>query len=177
MVIDFGAQNGWGPVSAETARRRARGGFPLSVAEALISDPGAIKLTAAEWVDFFRLNPTGGVYRALAGTVVARETLDREVDRILEGFPDRVGDGGWLATVWLALESGRGEAPKWVREELFRKPRAVSILDEFIIAHFSPPDFKDAHGRVDSPRLREWFLAQDSSRWVFDPLTKKYQLR
>jgi hypothetical protein len=151
----------------------------------LLAVPQEIGLTEAEWLEYFRLNPEPEVYNALVGKVVTRERLDRAVDEILKSFRVQPRTAFISPGLDLALARGRREAPRWLKEDFEARiaaspggHKSTAASHRHLETYFDPPKVdmpKDPFGAMD--KKVEWFLAIDPDRFVFDPATRKYQLR
>jgi hypothetical protein len=176
---------GWAGDLAKTARDRARMGLAWRATPILLAVPQEIGLTEAEWLEYFRLNPEPEVYNALFGKVVTRERLDRAVDEILKSFRIQPRTAFISPGLDLALARGRKEAPRWLKEDFEARIAASSgghmstaASSRHLETYFDPPKVdmpNDPFGAMD--KKIEWFLSIDPGRFVFDPATRKYQLR
>jgi hypothetical protein len=177
LIYEIALQKGIQRALIPVAVVRTRQGFGWQVEEALFSDPEATGLSADEWRDFFRLYPTGEAFRALAGRVIPRAEAEAEADRALRGYQPEKFDYDGDKLLELALARGRSEAPHWLRsaitgsnyDELRHSARQLARI---MRDSFSLPD-----GLKSEMDVVNWFRAQDTDRFVFDPVTGKFQTR
>jgi hypothetical protein len=159
-------------------------GLPWLLASELLASPEAAGLSLAEWLDYFRLNPSALTYKILSETFVPRDRMDHEVDQWLRNFRVRPRHVFISPGIELALARGRQEAPRWLKED-FEARFAVStgrnasaVNRDILRTFFNPPELNIAKDGFDvMERQLDWFLAADPDRFVFDPATRKYQLR
>jgi hypothetical protein len=110
--------------------------------------------------------------------------MDHEVDQWLRNFRVRPRHVFISPGIELALARGRQEAPRWLKED-FEARFAVStgrnasaVNRDILRTFFNPPELNIAKDGFDvMERQLDWFLAADPDRFVFDPATRKYQLR
>lgn len=181
VLVETYILNGWTEDLAEVARSETRRGRAWMVTPILLAVPRAVGLTKAEWIGFFRLNPSPEVYEALRGKVLPQEVIDHEVDQMVQHF--RINSNRHLDLspgLKLALARGRQEAPRWLHEDLAARIRNREISYYSITTvdpYFNFPE--SASGRSSGnvrERMVDWFLSIDPDRFVFDPVTRKYQL-
>ncbi|MBN8459169.1 MAG: hypothetical protein J0M04_15160 [Verrucomicrobia bacterium] len=178
FVAGIALRRGFFPEIAPAIAKWVRGGAWIDLTDIIERVPAKIGLTEAEWLDYFRMRPLGSVYRALCGTVVRKEALDAEVERILRNWTDSRGIDDPLELPDLALAVGRPEAPAWVAARL-KDPdddlRLNPALIPMITRYFVPSVKRDFAGYQDFDEVRSWFLSCDPSGFVFNPKRGKYE--
>lgn len=175
LVVALAVSKGWVPVIADAVTRRAKNGGITEVGAALTGAPEQIGLSEAEWLDYFRLRPSGATYQALADKVVPRSALDREVELILGPLRTWPQAAMWRTPLDLALGSGRREGLVWLRDAL-SPGRLHPGYTALFMENFMIPERPRVRGQSREESFREWFLEQDVSRFVYDPKTRKYHL-
>ncbi len=171
-------RKGWFKDIAKDVAKQVRLGDPFGrIRDRVYADPEAIGFSEAEWLAYFRLNPSGGGFRLLRGRFLPAALIEREADAIIDSFmaapPSRWTDNK-SELLGLALGRGRVEAPRWAHEWLtdFRKGRrinerpAADQLREYfeVPAEAQEPD-----------AVFNWFLARDPAAFRFDEATGKYK--
>lgn len=185
FLMESFIEKGWAGDLAKTARDETRKGMAWKVTQILLAVPQEIGLTETEWLEYFRLSPGSEVYNALAGKVLPQGELDREADEILKSFRVMPSTHFISPGLDLALARGRKEAPRWLKEDFEARiaaspgsHKSSAASHRHLETYFEPPKVdmpKDPFGAMD--KKIEWFLTIDPDRFVFDPATRKYQLR
>lgn len=172
---------GWTADLAHSARDKARTGQTWRVDSILLSVPEEVGLSEDEWLEYFRMRRSVAAYNALADKVVPRARMDEEVDFILDHSQADTADRLSSTMFELAMASGRKSVPRWLHEDLQREMEKVnpdcSSLIRGLDAYFVLPDLDLPEKVIDAMKVKaSWFLGIDPSRFVFDPVIRKYQL-
>jgi hypothetical protein len=174
-LINELAAKGRLPEVAPLVADLARSGKAWRVQSALFTDPQAVGLTEAEWLDFYRLYPSANAYLRLRDTVLPRTLIDAETDKIVEGFGESATAESRSHLSDLALVRGHPAVPGWLHRLLSHErsqPGGIRGMDPNWMRYIEhPPEVKSGAAVLD------WFLAQDPARFVFDPAAGKFQLR
>ncbi|MEK7950898.1 hypothetical protein [Luteolibacter soli] len=176
-LYGLAVHNGWQGDLTGVASQLVRMGFGWQAEESLTFSPKEAGLSEAEWRDFFRLYPKPDAFRALAGVVLPREELEKQVDRLLEDYDCPLPNPHIDPLLELALARGRSEAPRWLRDGIRRKQaiseRYESVwIDKPIRKWFAVPSHLKTEDEVVG-----WFLGNEPDRYAFDPASGKFHLR